>query len=540
MGLDDSQNDNYLSGMTDPLHIWIEHERTSGRKRIQIENGRNRSICDDMEKKQGKPGITEYGYWIVFAAIVGLIIFLSFYKLDVKYVDPWDEARHGVNAYEMLHGGSLIQNTYLRQADYYNLKPPMSMWCIMLSMKLFGDTVFALRCYSAVCYVLLAIAVGLFARRYGRLESLAAMTFLACNSTPFQAHMIRSGDADSLYVLLFTLAMLAMMKVKDNVRYVYACGLLFSLAFLTKSFHAGIILAIGGLYLMITGDIKRMKPKHWAGFLTVVFVPILVWSLLRMRIDGTTFLKAMWETDVLGRTDGTLQNNIAPFSYYFSYYFGASSGKTTVYLCALVICLLGAVLFSQKLAWCNRSEYIGYLLWGMLPFLAFSAVTNKLLWYVYPSLVTLLMAAGIVLAKLMKEKNLLMAVKIALGLAGVCIVVHFVKAEIQVIESQEGNEFQNLICDAAQLSGLQGCRVFVDYDTEHSDWSQQDVFVAQTAGDYECQNGGIMFLLTRDMYCGQEGLLFVGEEAYQAAPALYDDCQIVTQTEEYRAYVISY
>ena len=161
-------------------------------------------------------------YPILFILLIGLIAFLSFYKLDVKYVDPWDEARHGVNAYEMANGGSLIQSTYMRQADYYNLKPPLSMYGIMLGMAIFGNTVFALRFYAALSYVLLALCVGLFAKRYGKLESLLAVAFLAVNTTAFQAHMIRSGDADSLYVLLFTLAMICMMKIRENGRYSYA------------------------------------------------------------------------------------------------------------------------------------------------------------------------------------------------------------------------------------------------------------------------------------------------------------------------------
>ena len=212
-------------------------------------------------------------YPILFILLIGLIAFLSFYKLDVKYVDPWDEARHGVNAYEMANGGSLIQSTYMRQADYYNLKPPLSMYGIMLGMAIFGNTVFALRFYAALSYVLLALCVGLFAKRYGKLESLLAVAFLAVNTTAFQAHMIRSGDADSLYVLLFTLAMICMMKIRENGRYSYACAFLFALAFLTKSFHAGLIAVIGGLYLLLTGLFKKIRLKEYILFILVfIFV----------------------------------------------------------------------------------------------------------------------------------------------------------------------------------------------------------------------------------------------------------------------------
>ena len=41
-----------------------------------------------------------YGFF--FAVGVLVLAFYCFRCLDVKYVDSWDEARHGVNAYEMI------------------------------------------------------------------------------------------------------------------------------------------------------------------------------------------------------------------------------------------------------------------------------------------------------------------------------------------------------------------------------------------------------------------------------------------------------
>ena len=39
-------------------------------------------------------------YWFFFAAACLTLAFYCFRCLDVQYVDSWDEARHGVNAYE--------------------------------------------------------------------------------------------------------------------------------------------------------------------------------------------------------------------------------------------------------------------------------------------------------------------------------------------------------------------------------------------------------------------------------------------------------
>lgn len=485
-------------------------------------------------------------YPVCFVLLIAIIAFLSFYKLDVKYVDPWDEARHGVNAYEMANGGSLFQNTYLRQADYYNLKPPLSMWCIMLGMAIFGEGVFALRFYSALCYVVLAIAAGLFVKKkYGDAESLFAVAFLAINTTSFQAHMIRAGDADSLFVLLFTLAMLCMMQIPEKKHNLYLCGLFFSLAFLTKSFHAGVIAAIGGLYLILTGEIKKLSVKNWVLFLASILIPLLLWIVPRAMMDGTAFFQKMWETDVLGRTDGTLQNNIAPFTYYAEYFLGASSGKVTPYLCAFIICLIGLFLFSKNFAWKNREKYIGWVLWMVIPFVAFSLVTNKLLWYMYPVLIPLLLAAGIVTARILKSSQVLPGLRGVFACAVVFLLVYFAGSVYDTVAAQGPNEFQELVKEVAASEQYRGCDVFVDYNLNedgsiHSVWSQQDVFVAQAYGDFQCVEDGYMGLMLRSTLTGETGIVFVGEDVYEEYGTFYKEKEIVAQSEHYYALLVQY
>lgn len=186
----------------------------------------------------------------------------------------------GISAYEMLKNGNFLVNTYLNEPDYWNVKPPVSFWSIVAGFTLFGYTSVGLRFFSALAYLITTVVTGLFARRYGKLTSLLVMAFLCANYFPFKAHLVRAGDADSLYLLFFTLAMLAMLKIRENGRMLYVCGLCFSLAFLTKSFHAGMIAAIGGLFLLLTGELRKMKPGRFLLFLGSALLPAaLVGSL---------------------------------------------------------------------------------------------------------------------------------------------------------------------------------------------------------------------------------------------------------------------
>ena len=192
-------------------------------------------------------------YWFFFAAGMGLVIFLCFYRLDVKYVVSWDEARFGINAYEMIKSGNYIMNTFRYEPDYWNLKPPLSMWGTALSFLIFGYNKLGLRAFSAFCYVVLCLICGLFVKKhFGKLQSLFAVLFLCANTACFSFHMIRSGDSDALYVLFFTLSMLCMLLIQEHPRMLYGAGFFFACAFLTKSWHAGTIVVIGFLFLVLT------------------------------------------------------------------------------------------------------------------------------------------------------------------------------------------------------------------------------------------------------------------------------------------------
>ena len=113
--------------------------------------------------------IVEKHYWVLFVALMFLIVFFSFWRLDAAYVNSWDEARHGVNAYEMMQNGNYIVNTYGYETDYWNYKPPFSFYGVMAGYKLFGYSVFGMRFYSAFCYCLMSVLVGLFVKKYGKI-----------------------------------------------------------------------------------------------------------------------------------------------------------------------------------------------------------------------------------------------------------------------------------------------------------------------------------------------------------------------------------
>lgn len=70
---------------------------------------------------------------IVFSTISFItLLFILFHNLGNNAIADWDEARHGINAYEMLRSNNWIISTYQYEPDLWNLKPPFSYYLIAL------------------------------------------------------------------------------------------------------------------------------------------------------------------------------------------------------------------------------------------------------------------------------------------------------------------------------------------------------------------------------------------------------------------------
>lgn len=276
--------------------------------------GRKRkSTVAAPEKVVLSTGVAEFAtryYWAVAAILLAGIAFFCFYQLGQLPVRDWDEARHGVSAYEMMKNGNLIVNTYQYAPDYWNLKPPMSFWGVTLGYKLFGFEVLGLRFYSALAFVLTAAVIAVFAKwRYGSLESLLILLIFLCSSPYYRFHFARHGDADSLFSLFMVLSILAALLVEERPWALPVCSGAFALAFLTRSWHALIIVAVVGVIFLRRGILRRLSWKQWTLFLAAGAVPILLWMAVRYAYDGTHFFTEMVRVDLLNRTTQVLENH---------------------------------------------------------------------------------------------------------------------------------------------------------------------------------------------------------------------------------------
>lgn len=485
-------------------------------------------------------------YWPLFIAACFTLFLFCFFRLDVKYVDSWDEARHGVNAYEMLQNRDFIRHTYNYEVDGWNLKPSLSYWGILAGFRLFGYSVFGLRFYSALSYLITGILAGLFVGRRSRAGGILVMGFFCANTLPLYAHLARAGDADSLYLLFFTAAMLAMMEIPKNRKNLYICGLCFSLAFLTKSWHAGMIAAVGGLYLLLTGEIRRIRLREWGFFLLSIFVPLLLWFGWRYQADGFYFLKQMVQVDLLARTGtANFEGHSFPFSFYWELVFG---NKGYIYPWLAGACAVGAIAVvglgiqagKGKAAlreWLSKEVFqvgLGLFLWFAVVFFGFSFMRTKLIWYCYPAVVPLFMAAALVLGKALEAEapegsggRFLAAAQMLLAAGCMVLVSHFMRVTYDMaVRNAQGDVFQSFMrASASQGSPYAGRDAYIEvageYPEELGSWDQNRLFLAEISGNFHCKDGGLQAFLKSE----KDSVLYMDLEGFQAYGELLEGCE---------------
>lgn len=469
-------------------------------------------------------------YWIFFAGLAVYTAMLCFSRLGAGYVASWDEARHGISAYEMIQNHNFIVNTFNYDVDYWNLKPPLSFYGIMMGFGLFGYSVVGLRFYSALSYFLICILTGLFVKKHhGKLSSLLTMSFLCCNYMMLNNHGARAGDADALYQLFFTVAMLAMMEIPENHSRCYVCGACFSLAFLTKSYHAGIILLIGGLYMIVTGMLKKLKVKEWMLFFLSMALPAGIWGIARFTQDGQTFFMTMLSEDVLSRSASASEGHAGPVTYYLQEYF--FDGGMIYWLLLLIVLIAGGILLFRKKG--SLKPYTGYLLWFLVPLTAFSAVSTKLNWYNYPIFVPLCILGGIAVGTMIRNfKGRPWAEGVFLAaLLGVIGFYGFSTFEAAVL-SVHGDELQTFIADSVDREDeIAGAEAFIQVRQEIEDgsvWNANNLFIAEIEGDYRCRPYGVSGYLD----CEEKKVLYISREDYNNMKDMLTG-EILYETENY-------
>ena len=230
-------------------------------------------------------------YFLIF--ILLLSAFFAFWKLGGEQLADWDESRQGVNAFEMIQKKDYINYYYSNdQLDTWNAKPPLMVWLITVSYKLFGYNEFALRFPSALSVLFFFI----FAYKIIRLYRDPVFTTIVCTAlmgckAVFSWHIGRTGDFDAMLMALVTAsAYYTLLYVDFNKRYgIVVAAFFLSLAFYTKGIPAFFLLPGIFLYALLKDKLLHLFKDPLLYVSIILFLLISGSWFLLLVLYGKTF-----------------------------------------------------------------------------------------------------------------------------------------------------------------------------------------------------------------------------------------------------------
>ncbi len=342
---------------------------------------------------------------LFFAAFAG---FVMLFQLGQGSLATWDEATYGVIAREMVRSGNWLIMTY--DGHVWLEKPPLGIWMIALSYKMFGISEFSVRLFSALCgwgTILVTYAIGskLFNRWTGFLAGMFLLT-----AKHFTQHA-RLGFMDTPLVLLISLALLFFWMGREKNRFFYLSGIFLGLAFLTKGFAALLVIPVTWIYCAWAGELSILKkPSYWLGILLGLGV-VIPWNAYAVFRDSQQYASD-FQQQVLQRFMKPIEDHPGGLGFYFKVMTNKFRPWIFLVFPALPFFVFKAIRMKSK-------EMIFITVWILCAFGMWTLVRTKLHWYILPIYPALSISLAYVFARIVKEKYVLpVALMFFLSIAG--------------------------------------------------------------------------------------------------------------------------
>lgn len=329
----------------------------------------------------------QVSFYILASIIAISAVFNIFFCLSKGKIEEWDEARRGVAALEMVESGNYVFNTYRGKIDYWSVKPPLGLWLISASYKIFSPSKFSLRLPSAIC-ALLAILIVLQtgAKLYDRDVGLASAAILTTTFPFILEHSARAGEYDAPLALLIALSVFVLINSESAKISSVLLGIIFGAVFLLKSFS--VLLALGIYFIWIYTNDKNSiwKIKHILSVSIIASSVIGTWAFCRYQVDGSEFFLKMLSTDLNSRSFQAIEGHNKGIFYYIIRIIKQNIWWSSF---AFFLCLLNLRLKAKHSV---KLEPV-LLAWALIPLLVSTLMKTKLPWYInslYPGLAIIL------------------------------------------------------------------------------------------------------------------------------------------------------
>lgn len=236
-------------------------------------------------------GNPKWKAWLFRGMLFALGLVLCFWRLGDAELMEWDESYYGILASEMLETGDYINYHVGGKIEQWVGKPPLVVWAIAASYKIWGANAFGLRFPSALAMLILVMVAFEWQRK--RVGNTLAFIFAASLLTVkgiLGPHTGRTGDMDAFLILFCGLMVIASWEFLHlrKGKYLIVAAVFFVLAFYSKG--TAVLLFLPGLgltFLYHERSLRFMKNRSFWAAISIALLGIFSWYFLVMQFGAT-------------------------------------------------------------------------------------------------------------------------------------------------------------------------------------------------------------------------------------------------------------
>jgi 4-amino-4-deoxy-L-arabinose transferase-like glycosyltransferase len=248
------------------------------------------------------------------AVVIGLAIFVLFYKLGVSPLADWDEAIYAQISRELLQRHSWIP-LYWNFQPFFE-KPPLLMWTTALFFKVFGVSELWARAAAALSGVALCVLMFSFAKRVGGSRA-AWLTVMVLLTTTAFYDASRFGTTDVLLTLGMYAALVGLFHIEQGrLSGWYPFWIGFGVAVMAKG-PAAAPLFLTALCVAILNHWRREKfDRRFVIGIALFAAIVLPWHIYMCARFGSDFLGNYIGVNVFTRALSSMEGHHGGPRYY--------------------------------------------------------------------------------------------------------------------------------------------------------------------------------------------------------------------------------
>jgi 4-amino-4-deoxy-L-arabinose transferase-like glycosyltransferase len=320
--------------------------------------------------------------------IVLLLATSRFYDLGFGEVQGWDEALYAIRARSILLFGDWCDQTIHSVGGLYSAAhPPLYIWLTAISMKLFGDTAFTIRLWSAAFGA--ATVLILFYLPKDRLSGFFSAFIMGTSS--FFSFYSRQGQLDVIYTFFLLLGIWFFIRLEDSGerKWLVAAGAAFGFALMSK-IAVGLFLPMILVGYLLFQVIRRTRDWKnallvWSAVVIIGLILAAPWHIYMFWIHGREFVDYYFLFHIIQRSMHGVELNIRALGPLFF------ANQIIVILSAataIAFWRMGRIDFRKKDPLCL------VLFLFLVPFIIFTLSRTQLRTYAIPMLPPLALLAG--------------------------------------------------------------------------------------------------------------------------------------------------